>query len=120
VKKLVSALCLLCVFLSGCAHRIADLTVASNRNINLNSGALITGEQVEGDDYIPVVLLPLGVATIENAIDNAVEGDRCIVGLSNIVVEYVRQSFFVGRVGFHVKGNAVYDSNLKGCEHKKI
>lgn len=118
MKKYFPLLC--CLLLSGCAHRVADLTVASNRNINLNSGSLITGEQIHGDDYIPVVLFPWGTATIENAIDDAVEKDHCIVGLSNVVVEYANQSFFLGRMGFHVKGNVLYDAALKGCEHKKI
>lgn len=40
--------------LSGCAVRMADLTVASTKNYNLNSNKFVKGERVTGVDTVPV------------------------------------------------------------------
>lgn len=115
-KKILTATILSSVFsVSGCAHRIADLTVGSTKNINLNSKSFASGEYVEGDDYIPVVLFSFGIPNIENAIDDAMNQDKCIVGLTNLTLEVVDQSFIIGRKGYRVKGEALYDLEKPGC-----
>ena len=119
MKKIFS-LFILASLSSGCAHRIADLTVGSTKNINLNSDSLIVGKKVEGDDYMPVFLFPFGVPNIENAIDDAIEQDKCVVGLTNIKIEHVNQSFVVGRFGYRVEGQLLYDTAKKGCENTII
>ncbi|WP_010486865.1 hypothetical protein [Pseudomonas sp. S9] len=103
------------VMLSGCSTRVADLTVASTKNFNTQSGALTSGKRVEGTDRIAVVLIPLGTPSIETAIDNAIESDRCAVGLSDVVLSNKFFVFLVGYVELNVKGNLILDSSQPGC-----
>jgi hypothetical protein len=116
MKKFIIPILVSCS-LSGCATRIADLTVGSTHNINLNSSQMAVGQTVEGSDMVPVVLFPFGIPNIESAIDEAINQDQCAVGLTNIVIERLDQSFLVGRYGYRVKGNLLYDTNKIGCEH---
>ncbi|MDH4564096.1 hypothetical protein E8F06_24085 [Pseudomonas sp. BN411] len=101
--------------MTGCTNRIADLTVASTKNFNMNSTALETGRRVEGTDTIAVVLLPLGEPNIKEAIDRAVEKERCAVGLSNVVIDQEFFIFLVGYVKLNVEGNLILDRALPGC-----
>ncbi|MDA8485871.1 hypothetical protein NNO07_22620 [Pseudomonas resinovorans] len=101
--------------MTGCTNRIADLTVASTKNFNMNSTALETGRRVEGNDTIAVVLIPLGEPNIKEAIDRAVERERCAVGLSNVVIDQEFFVFLFGYVKLNVEGNLILDRGLPGC-----
>lgn len=101
--------------LTGCTMRVADLTVASTKNFNMNSTALETGRRVEGSDTIPVVLVPLGQPNVKEAIDRAVETERCAVGLSNVVINQEAFAFFFGYVKYNVEGNLILDRAQPGC-----
>lgn len=101
--------------LSGCTTRVADLTVASTKNFNTQSGSLSSGKRVEGADRVAVVLVPLGTPSIETAIDNAIESDRCAVGLSDVVLSNKFFVFLFGYVELNVKGNLILDSSQPGC-----
>ncbi|GLZ86915.1 hypothetical protein Pres01_29660 [Metapseudomonas resinovorans] len=101
--------------LTGCSIRIADLTVASTKNFNMNSNALETGRRVEGKDQVAVVLFPLGQPNMKEAIDRAVEKERCAVGLSNVVINQEAFAFLVGYVAVSVEGNLILDRALPGC-----
>ncbi|MBD3642477.1 MAG: hypothetical protein HUJ18_15890 [Marinobacter sp.] len=106
------------VLASGCAHRVADLTVGSTKNYNINSASFQKGDRVTGEDMVPVVLFPLGIPNVKTAIDNAIEQDRCAVGLSDLVITNLQQSFLVGRMGFRVEGNLILDQEIDGCSSR--
>lgn len=101
--------------ISGCSTRIADLTVASTKNININSTALSTGKRADGKDSVAVVLFPIGTPSLETAIDRAIEQDRCAVGLSNVVINNEFFVFLVGYAEINVTGNLIIDSSQPGC-----
>lgn len=100
---------------SGCTTRVADLTIASTKNINLNSGAFSDGRRVTGSDSVPVVLFPLGQPNVKEAIDRAVEKDKCAVGLSDVVINQEVFAFIFGMVQFTVEGNLIVDNGKPGC-----
>ncbi|MDT4841078.1 hypothetical protein FQZ97_749190 [compost metagenome] len=100
---------------TGCSIRVADLTVASTKNFNMNSTALETGRRVEGKDSVPVVLFPLGQVNMKEAIDRAVEKERCAVGLSDVVINQEAFAFLVGYIAVTVEGNLILDRAQPGC-----
>jgi len=110
-----TALVFIAAAVSGCTTRLADLTVASSKNINLHSSALSSGRRVEGSDSVGVVLLPLGRPNVKTAIDRAVENDRCAVGLSDVVIDQEIFALIFGYVKLNVKGNLIIDNELPGC-----
>jgi hypothetical protein len=118
MKKVLQVIAIVsAIFLSGCSNRIVDFTVASTKNMNLNSGNLISGHRVEGTDGVPVFLFPLGVPNLKNATDNAIEKDKCAVGLSDAVFDQFMFSFLIGYISYDVKGTQVIDKSLPGCEN---
>lgn len=62
-----------------------------------------------------MVLFPLGIPNVKTAVDQAIEKDRCAVGLSDLVITSLQQAFVVGRMGFRVEGNLIIDQNIDGC-----
>ncbi|HGY5111365.1 MULTISPECIES: hypothetical protein [Citrobacter] len=114
------AMCILGVlFLSGCSQRVADLTVASTKNYNMNGGQFVTGNRVTGEDSSAIVIFPLGMPNVKEAADRAIEQNRCAVGLTNVVVEQYVYAFLFGVQGFTVEGNLVLDKTLPGCFNAK-
>jgi hypothetical protein len=118
------------LLLSGCSMRVADLTVASTKNVNLNSEAndtyklsgatrFIKGARVKGEDYTPVFFIPLGMPDVEEAADRAIEQDKCAVALSDVVIHQNTYAFLFGAVGFVVEGDLVIDRMLPGCLRRK-
>lgn len=115
MKKAMLAVLLGAVVASGCTVRVADMTVASTKNYNLNSSKFIKGERVVGEDNYPVVLFPLGFPNIKAAMDNAIQKDRCAVGLTDVVMSSVNHSFLFGMIGYRVEGDLIIDASLPGC-----
>lgn len=101
--------------MSGCTTRVADLTVASSKNVNMNSGQFSEGRRVSGSDSIPVIIIPLGQPNIKEAIDRAIEKDQCAVGLSNVVIDQEFFAFLFGMVQFTAEGNLIIDNGKPGC-----
>lgn len=99
------------LLLSACVtHRVGDFTVLSTKNINLNSTKLSIGPRVEGKDsssFSPVYM--------KNAVDKAIETDRCAVALSDAVID-LKQAVF--SASFIAKGNIIYDKSMPGCQSK--
>lgn len=114
-KLLVAALAVSTVAFTGCAMRMADMTVASTKNYNLNSNQFVKGQRVTGEDKVAVVLLPLGVPNFKTAIDRAIEKDRCAVALSDVVITQLNQAFIVGQIGYRVEGTQVIDRSQPEC-----
>ncbi|WP_111859918.1 hypothetical protein [Acinetobacter sp. CFCC 10889] len=113
---IVVALAVSTLATSGCAIRMADMTVASTKNYNLNSNQFVKGQRVTGEDKVPVVLFPLGVPNFKTAIDKAIEKDRCTVALSDVVITQLNQAFIVGQIGYRVEGTQVIDRSQPECQ----
>ncbi|EOX4193164.1 hypothetical protein ACPF37_003468 [Vibrio cholerae] len=105
------------VLLSGCAQRIADFTLASTKNVELNNGKFVTGDRVSGEDTKAIVIVPLGVPSIKEAADNAIEHDQCAVALTDVTADSEFFSFLFGYIKYEVEGNLVIDKSKKGCEN---
>ena len=76
-KALILGAVVSTVIMSGCAVRMADMTIASSKNYNLNSNNFVKGERVQGEDTAPVVVFPLGSPNMKTAIDRAIEKNKC-------------------------------------------
>lgn len=115
-KLLISILATSTIFATGCSVRMADMTVASTKNYNLNSNQFVKGQRVIGEDKVPVVLFPLGIPNFKTAIDRAIEKDRCAVALSDVVITQLNQAFIVGQIGYRVEGTQVIDRSQPECK----
>lgn len=102
--------------LGGCSTRIADLTVASSKNMDLNRGNFVRGKRVEGSSIVPVIIVPFGTANLKEAIDNAIEREPCAVGLSNAVIYRSNYTF---AFGYRVIGDLIIDRGINGCNLHK-
>ncbi|EMD0638906.1 hypothetical protein VPZ60_004322 [Salmonella enterica] len=116
-KALVVAITLP-LMLTGCVQRVADLTIASTKNININSGKFVAGPRVSAEDSRGVFLVPLGSPSVKEATDRAISQDKCSVGLTDVVVESKAFIFLLfGKIGYEVKGTQIIDKGLPGCEN---
>ncbi|EPF71615.1 hypothetical protein [Acinetobacter rudis] len=102
--------------LSGCSIRMADLTVASTKNYNLNSNQFVKGERVTADDSVPVVLFPLGIPDMKTAMDKAIEKNKCSVALTDVVITSLNHAFLFGKIGYRVEGTQVLDTSQPNCK----
>ncbi len=116
MKKLL-AVALGALLLTGCTVRVADMTVASTKNYNLNSAKFVKGQRVIGEDKVGVVLVPLGIPNVKTAMDRAIEKNRCAVALSDVVVSQLNHAFFFGTIGYRIEGTEVIDRSQPGCEN---
>jgi hypothetical protein len=120
VMKKIAVLALAMLSISGCTIRVADLTVASTKNFDLNSGTLVKGKRVSGEDSYPVILFPTGIPNVKTAMDRAIESEKCAVGLSDLVITQLNHSFIIGSIGMRVEGDLIIDKSRRGCENKGI
>jgi hypothetical protein len=118
-KKALIAVLAGSIMASGCAVRVADMTVGSTKNYDINSQSFVKGSRVEGEDLAPVVLFPLGIPNVKTAIDDAIEKDRCAVGLSDLVITQLNQAFLIGRIGYRVEGDLILDQGQPGCKNAR-
>jgi hypothetical protein len=112
MKKSVLLICFAFAMssLSGCAQRLADFTVISTKNVDLSQGANFTrGERIEGEDMVPIVLVPLGVPNAKEAVDDAIEKVPGCIGLLDGVLESEYFSFLIGYVKYKVEGTCLVD-----------
>lgn len=114
-KLLVSVLAMSTIAFTGCSVRMADMTVASTKNYNLNSNQFVKGERVKGEDKVTVILFPLGIPNFKTAVDRAIEKDRCAVALSDVVITQLNQAFIIGQIGYRVEGTQVIDRSQPEC-----
>lgn len=105
------------LLLSGCTARVADMTLASTKNISLNGTHFAKGQRVAAEDSYPVILFPAGIPSVKTAMDRAIERNRCAVGLTDLVVTQLNHAFIFGRIGVRVEGNLLLDRSLPGCEN---
>lgn len=117
MKKIpLIVLSLSALIMSGCTVRVADLTVGSTKNFDLNSGQLVKGQRVTAEDSYPVFIFPFGIPNVKTAMDRAIETNKCAVGLSDLVVTQLNHSFLIGSIGFRVEGDLIIDKSRQGCE----
>jgi hypothetical protein len=88
--RVTSPICLLViavsVFLTGCTYRVGDLTLLSTKNIDLSNAKLnaAEGQRFKGQNCVPVVFVPLGLPSLQEATDEALEK-----GNGNVMVDQV-------------------------------
>ncbi|MGF1707193.1 lipoprotein [Enterovibrio baiacu] len=115
MKKILLVLTAL-ILVSGCTQRIADLTIGSTKNVNINGDNFVEGDRVVGNDTTPIILLPIGVPNVEEATDAAIEQDACAVALTDITIESGFFSFLVGAIWYDVEGTLLIDKTKPGCQ----
>ena len=116
MKKIALASALLAtLFTTGCAQRIADFTLASTKNVDLNNGQFVKGKRVEGEDTKAIILVPLGTPSVKEAADRAIENDPCAVALTDVTADSEFFSFLVRYVKYKVEGDLVIDTSRDGC-----
>lgn len=118
MKKALIAIILGAVAVSGCSMRVADMTVGSTKNYNINSAMFVKGPRVTGEDKYPVILFPLGIPNLKTAVDRAIEQDKCAVALSDMVITQLNHSFLIGTIGIRAEGNLIIDAGQPGCERR--
>ena len=114
-KKLQLVLCLICIlFTSACSIRLADFSILSTRNVNLEKIDLDSKPQVKGvvgkDSSFIFLFIPFGFPHLEDAVDDALNkgnGDVLIDG-----VLYSKNWWFIfGQLILEVKGTVVKTRN---------
>ncbi len=118
MNKTALAVIMGAVVASGCTVRVADMTVGSTKNYNINSAKFVKGKRVTGEDTYPVILFPLGIPNVKTAMDNAIEQDKCAVGLTDVVVSQLNHSFLVGTIGYRIEGDLIIDATQPGCDRR--
>lgn len=119
MKKIISLAVIMAAVatMTGCTTRVVDLTVASTKNYNINSNKFVMGKRVTGEDKKPVVIFPLGIPSVKDATDRAIQQDKCAVGLSDVAVYDLQHHFLFGSFGYRVEGTQIIDRGLPGCEN---
>lgn len=109
MKKIVSVI-LCTLLLSGCATRIAGLTVVSDRNVNTKNvrvSELPQTQNVVGESKKFVFLfIPFGGPTMKEALEDALNkgnGDMMI----NASLYATSWWFIVGQIGYELRGTVV-------------
>lgn len=116
--KHIIAMFLTVIYLSGCTTHITDLSMISNKNINLNKVNIDTLPQkksIEGEDTkFMFLFIPFGQPTLKEALNDALEK-----GQGDLMVDasvYVTSWWFlIGETGIKIKGDVV---NTKGEANK--
>ena len=101
-----------------CTTRVADLTVASTKNMDLKHTAGYTttyNVRSKGEDKKHIIIFfPTGIPDMKEAIDNAIEknGPNC-VGLSNATLErkWLYIPFIYGQESFVAEGDPIMRKN---------
>lgn len=99
-----------CLWLSACSYHMADLSIVSNKNVNLENVDLDRLPQVKNvsgkDTAFVIGLIPLGTPHIQDAINDAMtRGDGDLMIDTSV---YMRTFwFFVGMNQYEVKGTVI-------------
>jgi hypothetical protein len=114
-KKLQLVLCLICIlFTSACSIRLADFSILSTRNVNLDKIDLDSKPQVKGvvgkDTSFIFLFIPFGFPHLEDAVDDALNK-----GNGDVLIDGVLHSkawwFICGQNTLEVKGTVVKTRN---------
>ena len=112
INRVLLIFFLFCIILNvGCSMRLADLTVASTRNVNLKEVDLDSLPQTKGivgkDTKFTILFIPLGFPHVEDAIDDALDK-----GGGDVMIDAVLHSkwwyfLIIGQDSLEVKGTVV-------------
>jgi hypothetical protein len=110
--KYLLPLALLAMSLTGCSQRMADLTLISPHNVNLNGVNLdkLPGtKDVVGrsETYLILGLIPLGLPSLEDAVDDALRRGNGDLMTDVTVSRTAWYALAVSNVGIEVRGNVV-------------
>ena len=119
-KLFMSAVAVVALLSTGCSQRIADFTLASTKNVDLNNGDFVKGKRVTGEDTKIIILFPIGIPSVKEAADVAIEKDKCAVALTDVTADSEFFSFLVGYVKYKVEGNLVIDKSIAGCDNPSL
>lgn len=100
------------IFLSGCTHRIADLTYVSTKNISQEELATATSdnERVIGEDTSHIIIfIPTGQPNAEEALDRAIEKRKGGIALKNATIHssWFYIPYIYGRSTISVEGEVL-------------
>jgi hypothetical protein len=114
--KWMSMLVLAAVLVSGCSSHLTDLSMISNKNIELNSIDIDKAPQhklVEGEDTKFVFLfIPFGIPKLQEALNDALaKGDGDLMVDASVYSE--GWWFIVGQQTLKIKGTVV---NTRGAQ----
>ncbi len=118
MKKSLFIGVLLLLGVSACSHRLTDFTVISTKNVPLGQKAASLQKaktRVKGVDKSHVVLLfPIGMPNMKEAIDKAIEQYPGAIGLVDGVVKSRGWSCLIyGQNSFVVEGTPLYETDVK-------
>jgi hypothetical protein len=104
---------ILVMTLCGCTTRMIDFTVLSSKNTEMRVPDAAKGERVRGMDSVPVIFVPIGMPSIKEAVDRAIEKagpgyDALIDG----VLYYKNLSFIFGTVQYTVEGTPIKSQQI--------
>lgn len=74
---------------SSCSHRVLDFTLISSKNVDFSKASTFEkgSERVKGTDMVHwIIIVPLGTASIKEAIDKAIESTPGCVALLDGVI----------------------------------
>lgn len=107
-------------FVSGCSTRIAALNMVSTKNVSLKKINLerLHGKKVVGVSSKPIfIIIPLGLPTLQEAVDDALEKGRGDLMLDAVV--YDRSYWFIlGVSKIVVKGTVVNTKEYRDAKDK--
>lgn len=112
-------LCLLCLFIFGCTHRVIDFTMISTKNFDVSQKHIKGQDRVSGIDSVPIIfLIPCGSPDMKEAIDNAIEKIPGCVGLADGVLysKWWYIPYIYGVSWYEIEGTPV----ILGNEGEKI
>lgn len=113
--KRIFSIIFICSLVSACSLNVGNLTVASTKKVDV-SKKFVKGIRVTGYDRYPVIMFPLGVPSVGDAISDALIHNRCSVAMTDVVVKQLNYNFMVGLTGIKVEGDLLLDPSLPGCQ----
>ncbi|RZM20263.1 MAG: hypothetical protein EOO88_36680, partial [Pedobacter sp.] len=111
MKTIFFTLCI-AFAMTSCSHRIGDLTMMSNRNVEFEKKQIEIKRDVVGKSSKGQIFgIPLGYPNMEDALDDAIKREGTGEYLKNVTVtEYYRWYLLFGVNGIKVKGDLMgYD-----------
>jgi hypothetical protein len=113
------AVLLSAVILAGCTTRLVDFTVISTKNIEWNRANEYRrlSDRVEGEDLVHwIIIIPTGVPSLEEAVDEAIESVPGAVALLDGVLlsKFWWIPYVYGQQSYIVEGTPLVDPQLAG------
>ena len=101
--------------MSSCTRRLVDFTIISTKNVDLSKASSFQRgkERVKGVDLVHIVIIPLGVPNIKQAIDKAIESTPGAVALvDGVLFQKSWSAFIYGQMMYVVEGTPLIDKSL--------